>query len=106
MHEVEPDGLELQRRRRDELRIDWHEEILAADLHAVTGVEEHADIGPLQCDCEVAYPSVEGRLVQVIALEDFVTMLLQCGSHIGCVSLWIGQLVSVDICRVADHQRD
>ena len=75
-------------------------------LQAMSGVEEHADLGTNECGGEIADFSLKRRLVQVEAIDDLKAVRPQRRRHVGRVVPGIGQLAGVLVGRVADDQRD
>ena len=89
-----------------QLGVDGNEIILAADLHAVAGIEEQREVGAIELAAELAHLVLHAALVEIAALDHVETELAQHLSDVGGIVCGIGQPVGMPVIAVADHQGD
>ena len=104
-HEVERQGLVEQVALALEGGIDRQQVILAGDLDAVAGVEDDRRVGPFGLEAEVPERVLHAELIEIGLEVDLEVGVTQRVRDRGRIVARVGQLVSVLIGRVADHQR-
>ncbi len=104
LDEIEADHLEVERPLGQELGVDGHEIVLAADLEPVTAVEENADRGAVERSQEFAERAIHAGFVEVDAEDDVKSQGLELARDVLGVVLRVLEGGGILVGRVANDE--